>query len=58
MTPETSGVVRHLLTFAGGVLVTMGYLDQGMMNELTGAIITIMGVAWSIQAKSKNKIIK
>lgn len=53
MTPETSGVIRHLLTFAGGVLVTMGYIDQGMMNELTGALMTILGVAWSIQAKKK-----
>lgn len=52
MSKETSGVIRHILTFVGGVLVTMGYLDSGMMNELTGAVMTIMGIAWSIKEKS------
>lgn len=51
MSPETSGVIRHVLTFVGGVLVTMGYLDQGTATQLTGAIMTLVGVAWSIKAK-------
>lgn len=53
MSSEMSGVVRHILTFAGGVLVTMGYLDQGTATQLSGALMTIFGVVWSIKEKSK-----
>ena len=47
------GVLRHCLTFGGGLLVTRGTIDEASMLELVGAIVTIAGVAWSIAQKKK-----
>ena len=44
-------VVRHVLTFAGGYLVTKGVLDEGTLNELIGGIITVGGIVWGILEK-------
>lgn len=45
------GIVRHLLTFGGGLLVTRGLADASMVNEAVGAIVTLVGLAWSIKTK-------
>lgn len=45
------GLIRHILTFGGGLLVTKGVLDEGMATELVGALVTIFGGAWSVLAK-------
>ena len=45
------GLVRHILTFGGGLLVTKGAIDAPGLDTLVGAIVTIIGVAWSIWAK-------
>ena len=47
------GIVRHLFTFLGGVLVTRGLLDAELMVEISGAIITIIGGIWSIANKAE-----
>lgn len=44
-------IVRHFLTFAGGVLVTQGYVDADMYLELSGAMMTLIGGVWSIVDK-------
>ena len=41
------GIIRHCLTFGGGLLVTNGYLDNGDVELAVGAIITIGGIVWS-----------
>ena len=45
------GIVRHVLTFAGGYVAAKGILDQAMVNEAIGAIMTIVGIAWSVADK-------
>lgn len=50
---KTKGLIRHLLTFAGGYAVAKGYLDEGTMLELVGAITTVVGTVWSLWAKEK-----
>lgn len=50
---QIAGVVRHLLTVAGGALVTGGVLDEQTLLLAAGAIATLAGVAWSIFAKRK-----
>lgn len=55
MTPEILGVVRHILTIAGGALVTRGYIGSGDLELLAGAIATVAGIAWSIYEKRKAK---
>jgi hypothetical protein len=48
-------MVRHGLTFGGGVLVAQGLVDEGMAAELTGAAMTLVGIVWSIVEKLNRK---
>lgn len=48
------GVVRHILTLAGGWLVAKGYTDDATAQQITGYIVAIIGFAWSIVEKKKN----
>ena len=50
---QVLGIVRHILTFGGGILVTKGLLDEGMVAEISGAVITLIGAIWSIIEKNK-----
>jgi len=45
------GIVRHVLTFGGGFLVTKGVADAGEVTELVGALAAVIGVVWSILSK-------
>lgn len=47
------GVVRHILTFGGGLLVSRGTISEPTMLEGVGAIITLAGIVWSIRQKKK-----
>lgn len=47
------GIVRHVLTFAGGVAVAKGLIDAETLAQASGAIITLIGVIWSFRSKSK-----
>lgn len=54
MTQEkTLGIIRHALTFGGGFLVTSGYLTESTLNTAIGAIVTLIGVVWSVVDKNK-----
>ena len=45
------GLVRHLLTFGGGFLVTSGWVGDSDMQAGVGALATLFGVAWSVFVK-------
>jgi len=47
------GIVRHSLTFIGGILITKGLIDESLFSELTGGILTLTGAIWSIINKKK-----
>lgn len=47
MNPMLLGLVRHVLTMAGAGLVTAGYLDEASMQTAVGAVVALIGVAWS-----------
>ena len=47
------GMVRHVLTFGGGLIVAKGVIDETMMVQIVGAIITLIGHAWSWYAPEK-----
>ena len=49
------GIVRHSLTFIGGILVMKGVVDDVLLNELVGGVITLAGTIWSIVDKNKVK---
>jgi hypothetical protein len=47
------GIIRHGLTFLGGVLVTQGVIDDALFTELFGAAMTLIGGIWSVVEKNK-----
>jgi hypothetical protein len=45
------GIVRHTLTFVGGILIMKGLLDEAIWAEISGGVVTLTGAIWSIIAK-------
>ena len=50
---QVIGIIRHSMTFVGGLLLMKGIVDEAMLSELTGGIITLVGTIWSIVEKNK-----
>lgn len=50
---QVLGLVRHALTFVGGILITKGLLDAGTSSEIAGAVITLIGSVWSVLSKKQ-----
>ena len=48
---QVLGIVRHSLTFLGGILIMKGVVDEATFTEISGAIITLVGGVWSIIIK-------
>lgn len=50
-------IVRHGLTTAGGILVTMGLIDPAMQGHFvtitTGIVLGLVGMAWSLKKNVK-----
>ena len=54
MTNETvMSIVRHILTFGGGLAVGKGWMDEGTMTQVVGAAVTLVGAIWAIVNKKK-----
>ena len=51
MKEKLSGLIRHALTFVGGLAVAKGLLDESMVVEVIGGIMTPIGAIWSITVK-------
>ena len=45
------GIVRHTLTFVGGILLTQGIIDASLLGEVAGAVVTLAGAIWSLVSK-------
>lgn len=45
---QIMGIVRHTLTFIGGILVIKGITTETISNEVIGAVITAIGAVWSV----------
>jgi hypothetical protein len=46
-------LARHLLTTLGGIIVTKGWIDSSQLEPITGAILIIGGVVWSVIQKQR-----
>jgi len=55
MNDKLLGIIRHGLTFVGGVLVTQGVIDDALFAELFGAAMTLIGGIWSVVDKNKKE---
>jgi len=49
---QVLGIVRHVLTFTGGILVAKGLINDSTMVELVGGIVAVVGMVWSIVSKN------
>ena len=45
---QVLGVIRHTLTFVGGILIVKGIATEAMTEEVIGAVITAIGAVWSL----------
>lgn len=50
---QVIGIVRHALTFLGGIIVTKGLIEESTLLEIVGSISTLIGAVWSIIEKTK-----
>lgn len=41
------GILRHLITFIGGVVLVTGILNEDMVTELSGIAVTVATLAFS-----------
>jgi len=47
------GIVRHTLTTIGGVLIMKGLVDEAMVSEIIGGVLTLTGTIWSVIENKK-----
>ncbi len=50
---QVLGIVRHTLTFFGGLWVMKGIIDESIVTEIVGGVVTTIGGIWSIVDKTK-----
>lgn len=49
---QVLGIVRHTLTFVGGIVIARGLVDQSVVTEIIGGAVTLVGALWSIVDKA------
>jgi len=47
----TTGIVRHVLTAGGGFVIGKGWIDAASFEAIAGALVTLIGIGWSIYEK-------
>lgn len=45
---QVLGIVRHALTFVGGIFVMKGLVDETTVTEIIGGVMTLVGAVWSV----------
>ena len=53
MKDQVLGLIRHALTFVGGVIVAKGLVDEVLFQEILGGVMTLVGAIWSVAYKKK-----
>jgi hypothetical protein len=48
---QVLGIIRHTLTFVGGIVVMKGLVDDATVTEIIGGIMTLAGTIWSVVDK-------
>jgi hypothetical protein len=47
---QIMGIIRHTLTFVG-VFIMKGLVDETLVSEIVGGVMTLTGAIWSIVDK-------
>jgi hypothetical protein len=45
---QVLGIIRHTLTFVGGILIAKGLIDDTTVTEIIGGVCTLTGAIWSV----------
>ncbi len=53
MKDQISGLIRHGLTALGGFIVAKGLVEDSLIQDAIGAVMTLVGIIWSVAAKKK-----
>jgi hypothetical protein len=48
-------IIRHSLTFVGGLFIMKGVLDETIVTELVGGVVSLTSVVWMAIDKIKNQ---
>lgn len=48
---QVLGIARHVLTFAAGIVVAKGLVEESLAAELIGGILAVAAGVWSIVDK-------
>lgn len=48
---QVLSVIRHTLTFVGGLLVAYDVIDDSFVNEFVGGVLSLVGLVWGVVDK-------
>ncbi len=48
---QVLSIVRQILLFGGGLIVSKGWIDNTTLITVVGALVTLIGSAWAIWSK-------
>jgi hypothetical protein len=48
------GILRHVLTCAGGILATLGKMSESDANQIVGILMVVIPTIWSVVSKRNN----
>lgn len=51
------GIIRHILTTLGGILVAKGQLDSANLETIAGGLSALVGVVWSVYDKRTKPLV-
>lgn len=54
---QVMGILRHVITIAGGFLVAQGMVTEGAMTEIIGGVMALIGTGWSWYAKTPAPVV-
>jgi hypothetical protein len=57
MEPQISAAIRNIMIFAGGTLVTKGYVDNATLISVVGGIVSLGGAVWSAWGHKTTSVI-
>lgn len=52
MDEKWMGVVRHVVNTAGAFMMAVGFMDEAMWAQVSGALMVLIPMAWSWKAKA------
>jgi hypothetical protein len=50
---QVLGIIRHSLTFVGGILIMYGIGSETAFSEITGSAVALVGAIWSVFSNKK-----